>query len=205
MNTRGAVSVSLLNGSCVLYAGALHDYRGAPSRSQAKDLRALLPESRRRAYDVRPLVRGILDEDPGFQELQEKWASNVVIGLGRLAGATIGVVASNPFRKGGCLDSRSAEKAARFVRMCDAFAHSLAGDRRCAWLPSRGQGRVGRGRPPGSEAALRVRRSGGAVCHTGDTEVVWWCLLAMNSRSLGATAVFTWPDAGLRSWAPNPR
>ncbi len=63
--------------------------------------------------------------DPGFEELHAKWAPNVVTALGRLAGRTVGVVANNPLRLGGCLDSASAEKAARFVRMCDAFGVPL--------------------------------------------------------------------------------
>src|SRR6266851_10365168 len=83
------------------------------------DLAALLPESPRRAYDVHPLIDGLLDE-PGI-ELHPRWAPNVVTALGRLAGRTVGVVANNPLRLGGCLDATSAEKAARFVRMCDAF------------------------------------------------------------------------------------
>jgi acetyl-CoA/propionyl-CoA carboxylase carboxyl transferase subunit len=93
-----------------------------------EDLRALLPDSAKRAYDVRPLVRELVDSDENgspFEEIQAKWAPNMVVGLGRLAGRTIGVLANNPLRKGGCLDSLSAEKAARFVRLCDAFGVPL--------------------------------------------------------------------------------
>lgn len=75
--------------------------------------------------DVRPVVRRILDPGPGFTELQPYWAPNLVIGLGRLCGRTIGVIANNPIRKGGCLDSLSAERGARFVRMCDSFGIPL--------------------------------------------------------------------------------
>jgi acetyl-CoA/propionyl-CoA carboxylase carboxyl transferase subunit len=158
---------------------------------------ALLPESPRRAYDVRPVVRGILDggSDGGFVELQAKWAANVVIGLGRLGGATVGVIANNPLRKGGCLDSLSAEKAARFVRMCDAFGIPLVVIVDVpGYLPGVGQewdGVVRRGakllhafaeaRVP--RVTLVTRKAyGGAY-------------IAMNSRSLGATAVFAWPAA----------
>ena len=58
-------------------------------------------------------------------ELHAKWAPNIVTALGRLAGRTVGVIANNPLRLGGCLDSTCAEKAARFVRMCDAFGVPL--------------------------------------------------------------------------------
>src|SRR6266516_3181653 len=67
------------------------------------DLASLLPESRRRAYDVHPLISGLLDE-PGI-ELHPRWAPNVVTTLGRLAGRTVGVIANNPLRLGGCLDA----------------------------------------------------------------------------------------------------
>src|SRR5216684_7775327 len=87
------------------------------------DLGALLPDSPKRAYDVHPLISGVLDE-PGV-ELHPRWAPNVVTTLGRLGGRTVGIVANNPLRLGGCLDATSAEKAARFVRMCDAFGVPL--------------------------------------------------------------------------------
>ncbi|MGW5644659.1 carboxyl transferase domain-containing protein [Saccharopolyspora sp. NPDC003752] len=92
-------------------------------------LRALLPDRPQRAYDVKPVIRGILDQKddgtPDFEELQAKWAPNIVVGLGRLGGRSVGVVANNALRKGGCLDSLSAEKAGRFVRMCDSFGVPL--------------------------------------------------------------------------------
>src|SRR5271156_5294386 len=93
------------------------------------DLHALLPESPRRAYDVHPLVTALLDSTddgtPSFDEFQAKWAPSMVVGLGRLSGHSVGVLANNPLRLGGCLNSESAEKAARFVRLCDAFGIPL--------------------------------------------------------------------------------
>jgi len=159
------------------------------------DLGALLPDSPKRAYDVHPLISGVLDE-PGV-ELHPRWAPNVVTTLGRLGGRTVGIVANNPLRLGGCLDATSAEKAARFVRMCDAFGVPLVvlvdvpG-----YLPGVGQewdGVVRRGAKllhAFAEASvprvtLVTRKAyGGAY-------------IAMNSRSLGATRVFAWPTAEL--------
>ena len=88
------------------------------------DLAGTLPESAKRAYDVHPLVTSLLDPDTSV-ELHERWAPNIVTTLGRLGGRTVGVIANNPLRLGGCLDSPSAEKASRFVRMCDAFGVPL--------------------------------------------------------------------------------
>jgi acetyl-CoA/propionyl-CoA carboxylase carboxyl transferase subunit len=165
------------------------------SLPDGQNLRALLPDSRRRAYDVRPLLRAILDPAPGFDELQPRWAPNIVVGLGRLAGRTIGVIANNPIRKGGCLDSLSAEKASRFVRMCDSLGVPLLVIVDVpGYLPGVGQewnGVVRRGakllhafaEATVPRVTLVTRKSyGGAY-------------IAMNSRALGATAVFAWPDA----------
>ncbi|MEZ5115399.1 MAG: carboxyl transferase domain-containing protein [Candidatus Nanopelagicales bacterium] len=163
-------------------------------RVEDRDLGALLPDSARRAYDVHPLVEGFLDEGT-VRELHPRWAPNIVTALGRLGGRTVGVVANNPLRLGGCLDSASAEKAARFVRMCDAFAVPLVvlvdvpG-----YLPGVGQEWDG------------VVRRGAKLLHAFAECVVprvtvvtrkayGGAYVAMNSRSLGATRVLAWPDA----------
>ena len=158
------------------------------------DLAQVLPEISRRAYDVHPLVEHFLD-DGTMVELHERWAPNIVTALGRLGGRTVGVVANNPLRLGGCLDSSSAEKAGRFVRMCDAFAIPLVvlvdvpG-----YLPGVGQEWDG------------VVRRGAKLLHAFAEAVVpritvitrkafGGAYVAMNSKSLGATKVFAWPDA----------
>lgn len=163
-----------------------------------QDLRTLLPAVARRAYDVRPLLRGILDQGQDgadFAELQPHWAPNIVIGLGRLCGGTVGVVASNPLRKAGCLDSLSGEKAARFVRMCDSLGIPLLV---VVDVP---------GYLPGvSQEWHGVVRRGAKLLHAFAESVsprvtlitrkaYGGAYIAMNSRALGATAVFAWPDA----------
>jgi len=157
------------------------------------DLAALMPAEANRAYDVKPVVKALLDA-PGV-ELHAKWAPNVVTTLGRFAGRTVGVIANNPLRLGGCLDASSAEKAARFVRMCDSLGVPLVvlvdvpG-----YLPGLGQEWDG------------VVRRGAKLLHAFAEAVVprvtlvtrkayGGAYIAMNSRSLGATAVFAWPNA----------
>ncbi|MBL7508053.1 acyl-CoA carboxylase subunit beta, partial [Escherichia coli] len=70
--------------------------QGHFDRSKAEagdtDIHALLPESSRRAYDVRPIVTAILDADTPFDEFQANWAPSMVVGLGRLSGRTVGVL-----------------------------------------------------------------------------------------------------------------
>jgi acetyl-CoA/propionyl-CoA carboxylase carboxyl transferase subunit len=152
-----------------------------------------VPDSPRQAYDVLPVVGAILDGPP--VELQAAWAPTVVTALGRLAGRTVGVVANQPYRLAGCLTAESSDKAARFVRLCDAFGIPLlfAVDVP-GYLPGRTQedsGIVRRGaKLLHAVAAAKVPRAtvilrksyGGAF-------------IAMNSKSLGATAVYAWPGA----------
>ena len=176
-----------------LLAAMLSDQGKIAEDAEERDLSGLLPDSARRAYDVHLLTGKLLDT-PGV-ELHPRWAPNIVTILGRLAGRTVGVVASNPMRLGGCLDAASAEKAARFVRMCDAFGVPLVVIVDVpGYLPGVGQewdGVVRRGAKllhAFAEATIpRVtlvtrKAYGGAY-------------IAMNSRALGATRVFAWPDA----------
>lgn len=84
------------------------------------DLAGLVPASERQAFDMRRYVRGVLDES-SFLEIQALWAREVTIGFGRLAGQAVGVVANNSMFKGGVLFVDSADKATRFIQLCDAF------------------------------------------------------------------------------------
>jgi acetyl-CoA/propionyl-CoA carboxylase carboxyl transferase subunit len=164
---------------------------------QERDLAGLLPESRKRAYDVHPLVENLLDEPETTIELFPRWSPNITTTLGRLGGRTVGVIANNPMRLGGCLDSSSAEKAARFVRMCDAFGVPLVVVVDVpGYLPGVGQEWDG------------VVRRGAKLLHAFAEAVVprvtlvtrkayGGAYIAMNSRSLGATRVFAWPGAQL--------
>ena len=158
------------------------------------DLAASLPESMRRAYDVHPLVRDLLDDGTGV-ELHARWAPNITTTLGRLGGRSVGVVANNPLRLGGCLDSASAEKAARFVRTCDAFGVPLVVVVDVpGYLPGLGQEWDG------------VVRRGAKLLHAFAEATVprvtlvtrkayGGAYIAMNAKSLGATRVLAWPGA----------
>jgi acetyl-CoA carboxylase carboxyltransferase component len=84
------------------------------------DLAALVPDNERRAFDARRYIRGLVDEG-SFFEIHERWAREVTVGFARLAGEAIGVVANNSLHKGGVLFVDSADKATRFVQLCDAF------------------------------------------------------------------------------------
>ena len=80
----------------------------------------ILPEESRRPYDMRPLVKMIVDDGELF-EMKPKWAMNLITGFARIGGMPVGIVANNPKYLGGVLDVNSADKAARFVNICDSF------------------------------------------------------------------------------------
>lgn len=158
------------------------------------DLGAHLPETAKRAYDVHPILTDLLEAGTAV-ELHPRWAPNMTTTLGRLGGRTVGVVANNPLRLGGCLDSTSAEKAARFVRMCDAFGIPLLVVVDVpGYLPGVGQEWEG------------VVRRGAKLLHAFaectvprvtlvTRKAYGGAYIAMNSRSLGATRVYAWPGA----------
>ena len=159
------------------------------------DLSVFVPPVSKRSYEVHLLIDAILDSDGEKLELLPVWAENMTTVLGRFGGRTVGVVANNPAHIGGVLDSAAAEKAARFVRTCDAFGIPIIVIADVTgFLPGAGQeweGAVRRGAKLlhafGEAVVPRVtlitrRAYGGAF-------------VAMNAKSLGATRVFAWPNA----------
>ncbi len=85
-----------------------------------RELDTLIPDSPNQPYDMHTVIERVLD-DGEFLEVQALFAPNIVIGFGRVEGRPVGVVANQPMQFAGCLDIDASEKAARFVRTCDAF------------------------------------------------------------------------------------
>jgi len=83
-------------------------------------LDTFIPDSANQPYDMRQIVESVLD-DGDFLEVHAQFATNIVVGYGRVDGRSVGVVANQPMSLAGCLDIDASEKAARFVRTCDAF------------------------------------------------------------------------------------
>jgi acetyl-CoA/propionyl-CoA carboxylase carboxyl transferase subunit len=190
LGRQGTIDLSKVQLDTVADETALLESHG---RDVPPDPAAFLPDSPRRAYDVKPLISAVLDA-PGL-ELHPRWAPNVVTMLGVLAGRTVGVIANNPLRLGGCLDATSAEKAARFVRMCDAFGVPLVVIVDVpGYLPGVGQewdGVVRRG------AKLLHAFAEASVPRVTlvTRKAIGGAYIAMNSRALGATKVLAWPGA----------
>ncbi|MBM4296426.1 MAG: acyl-CoA carboxylase subunit beta, partial [Deltaproteobacteria bacterium] len=103
-------------------------FEALPPRQAAKDdpnrlldnLEKIVPEDTKRAYNIAQVIKAIAD-DGEFFELKPKFARNLVIGFGRLDGHPVGFVANQPMFLAGSLDVDASDKAARFIRFCDAF------------------------------------------------------------------------------------
>ena len=85
-----------------------------------RDLRRVIPEDRLRVYDIRKVVSALADTG-SVLELRAGWARGIVTVLARIAGRPVGLIANNPAHLGGAIDSDGADKAARFLQLCDAF------------------------------------------------------------------------------------
>ncbi len=85
-----------------------------------RSLDVIIPDSPNQPYDMHEVIQALLD-DQEFLEVQPLFAPNLLIGYGRIEGKPVGVVANQPMQFAGCLDINASEKAARFVRTCDAF------------------------------------------------------------------------------------
>ncbi|HEY2579795.1 MAG TPA: acyl-CoA carboxylase subunit beta [Streptosporangiaceae bacterium] len=97
----------------------------SPNRTPAAtgvdaELDALIPDSPNQPYDMHEVIAHVVD-DGVFTEVHAAFAQNIITGFGRVQGAPVGVVANQPLHFAGCLDIDASEKAARFVRTCDAF------------------------------------------------------------------------------------
>jgi acetyl-CoA carboxylase carboxyltransferase component len=155
-----------------------------------------VPEDERKVYDVRDVVRGIVDGGR-LLEYGTRWARNIVCGFARLDGRSVGVVANQPKYLGGVLDAESACKAARFVRTCNAFGLPLVVlVDTPGFMPGTKQEQGG------------VIRHGAKLVHAFSEASVpkvtlvlrkafGGAFIAMNSRDLGADYVFAWPRATL--------
>ena len=161
----------------------------------------IVPGDPRLPYDVRDVVKSLVD-DSDFFEIQEGWAANMVIGFGRLGGKTVGFVCNQPLVLAGVLDVDSSDKAARFIRYCDAFnipivtLVDLPG-----YLPGVDQEHAG------------VIRHGAKVLYAYSEATVPKITLimrkaygggyiAMSSRHLRADFVFAWPAAEIAVMGP---
>ena len=158
------------------------------------ELRTIVPTNPKKPYDVKDIILRVVDNGD-FLEVHELFAPNIVVGLGRVNGHTVGVVANQPTVLAGCLDINASDKAARFIRFCDAFNIPLLTFVDCpGYLPGRQQEHGGIIRHGAkilfaySEATVpkitvTLRKSYGGA-H-----------IAMCNKDLGSDLMLAWPQA----------
>jgi methylmalonyl-CoA carboxyltransferase 12S subunit len=170
--------------------------RGENDRRHLRDdaLNRIVPEESKLPYDIREIIHRIVDR-ADFLEVQQEFAKNVVIGLARLTGRTVGIVANQPCVLAGALDINGSDKAARFIRFCNAFNIPLVTLVDVpGFLPGVDQeygGIIRHGAKllfayaaatvPKVTVVVRKAYGGGYI--------------AMCSKDLGADRVFAWPSA----------
>jgi propionyl-CoA carboxylase beta chain len=167
---------------------------GAEGEFRAEELNSIAPDESTRAYDMHDVLTAVLD-DGDFLELQGAHAGNILIGFGRIAGKSVGIVANQPMVLAGTLDIDASVKAARFVRLCDAFNVPLIVFED---VP---------GFLPGTEQEYRgIIRHGSKLLYAfGEATVpkitvitrkaYGGAYVVMNSKAIGADFVFAWPTA----------
>ncbi|HEY3388802.1 MAG TPA: acyl-CoA carboxylase subunit beta, partial [Prolixibacteraceae bacterium] len=166
-----------------------------------KSIDEIVPADPHLPYDIRDIIKAISDGSEFF-EIMEYFARNIVIGFGRIQGNTIGFVANQPMYLAGVLDCDSSDKAARFIRYCDAFNIPIVTlEDMPGYLPGVDQEHAGvirhgakllyaysEATVPKVTVIIRKAYGGGYI--------------AMNSRHLGADFVFAWPTAEIAVMGP---
>ncbi|MEN6620084.1 MAG: acyl-CoA carboxylase subunit beta [Smithella sp.] len=158
------------------------------------ELDDVIPDKSARAYDMKKIIKSIADNSEIF-ELHELWAQNMIVALIRIMGKPVGVIANNPRFAAGALDINASDKAARFIRFCDAFNIPLL---TIADVP---------GYMPGTNQEWNgIIRHGAKLLHAYAEATVpkltvvtrkdyGGAYIGMCSRSLGADYVMAWPTA----------
>ena len=162
----------------------------------------LIPDAQTRAYDMRQVVEAVLD-DAEFLEIQPDFGPNMICGFGRVEGHSVGVVANQPLRMAGVIDIHASEKAARFMRFCDAFGIPLLTFADVpGYLPGREQEHGGIIRR-GAKLLYAYCESTVPRIQVITRKAYGGAYVVMNSKSIGADLAFAWPSAELAVMGPS--
>ncbi len=158
------------------------------------ELDELIPDSDNQPYDMRTAVETVLDED-SFLEVQPLFAPNVLVGFGHVEGQAVGVIANQPLQMAGTLDIDAAEKAARFVRTCDAFnLPVLTFVDVPGFLPGVGQEHQGIIRR-GAKLIYAYAEATVPLVTVITRKAYGGAYIVMGSKQLGADVNLAWPTA----------
>ncbi len=174
---------------------------GDPLDRQEEDLKDLVPLDPNRPYDIREIITRVVDAGT-FLEVHAHWAQNVVVGFARLGGRSVGVVGNQPRVLAGCLDINASDKAARFVRFCDAFNVPLVTlVDTPGYLPGTAQEYGGIIRH-GAKLLYAYSEATVPKLTVNVRKAYGGAYIGMCSRSLGADLVLAWPTAEIAVMGP---
>jgi len=166
------------------------------------ELTTLLPRSPDQGYDVKRLVASVVD-DGVFLECARHWARNIVCGFARIDGRTVGVVGNQPLHLAGVLDIEASEKAARFVRTCDAFNVPLVTFVDVpGFLPGTAQEHGGIIRH-GAKLLYAYCEATVPRIQVITRKAYGGAYVVMNSKSIGCDLAYAWPSAELAVMGPS--
>ncbi|MBC3185920.1 acyl-CoA carboxylase subunit beta [Corynebacterium sp. zg-331] len=160
------------------------------------ELNALIPDDPHAPYDMREIVSRVVDNHQ-FLEIQGRYATNVLTGFARIEGRAVGIVANQPARDSGRLDSRAASKAARFIRTCDAFNVPVVSFVDApGFLPGADEELGGVVRSVAKLVYAYAEASVGTITVI-TRHAIGAASVVMGAKDLGADLVFAWPTAQL--------
>lgn len=166
------------------------------------ELNTIVPLDPNKPYDMKDVIKHIVD-DNDFFEVQPLYAQNLITGFARLAGHSVGILANNPKNLAGCLDINASDKAARFIRFCDAFNIPLVTlTDTPGYLPGVAQEHGGIIRH-GAKLLYAYSEATVPKLTVITRKAYGGAYIAMCSRHLGADQVFAWPTAEIAVMGPD--
>jgi len=165
------------------------------------ELNAIIPDDANKPYDMKQIITAVVD-NADFLEVQAGFAKNIIVGFGRINGRTVGIIANQPQVNAGVLDVNSSDKAARFVRFCDAFNIPIVTFTDVpGYLPGVGQEHSGIIRH-GAKLLYAFSEATVPKINVIVRKAYGGAYIAMNSKHLGADMVFAWPTAEIAVMGP---
>lgn len=172
-----------------------------PEAPTGEDPAAVLPARSRSYYDVRDVIRCLVDGGR-FREVSELWARNMVVGFARLEGHVVAIVANQARYRGGIIDVEASKKGAKFIRTCDAFRiPMLVLVDTPGFMPGSRQEAAGVIKH-GAELVRAFAAAGSPRVTVILRKAFGGAFITMNSKDLGADASFCWPNSEIGIMSP---
>ncbi|MBS7299367.1 MAG: methylmalonyl-CoA carboxyltransferase [Eubacteriales bacterium] len=172
-----------------------------PINRLSEKLTTIVPDEPNKAYDVKEVIAEVVDGG-SFMEIQSGFAKNIVIGLARMNGSTVGIVANQPNVMAGALNVDASDKAARFVRFCDSFNIPIVTFTDVpGYLPGVHEEHGGIIRH-GAKLLYAYSEATVPMINVILRKAYGGAYIAMSSKHLGADAVFAWPTAEIAVMGP---